>query len=131
MENNLKYLGVGLAYPLTLVNGKFITASDKELIEQSIYIILSTPVGERFMLPEFGSRLEELCFEQNEPILFNMLRLFIREALDNWEKRIKVEERLIQFYIEGETVMCVVKYKILNSNEIDSYIYPFYRTLGA
>ncbi len=121
------YLGVGAKYPVQTVNGKMRITEKETLVEQSIFIILSTPVGSRFMLPEFGSRVEELIFEQNDILLQNMLRLYIAQALENWEKRIKFVG--VNFSIEEETILCTINYKLLYGNEIQSYIYPFYRQL--
>lgn len=125
--NDKAYLGVGLKQPLSLVNGKAALASGEDLIKQSIFVILGTPVGDRFMLPEFGSRVEELIFEQNDLVLQQMLKLFISDAIQTWEKRIKYLDTTFSF--EDTTVYCQIKYRILTSNEIDSYIYPFYRQL--
>lgn len=122
------YLGRGLKYPTVLVNGSAVTASSRDLIQQSIYIILSTPVGERFMLPEFGSRCEEMIFEQNDEILCSMLRLFINEALEKWERRVKFLD--VKFEQSEAHVNCTIMYRILASNEIESYIYPFYKRLN-
>lgn len=122
------YLGRGLQYPVTLPNGRGLLVSDTTLINQSIYIILSTPKGTRFMLPEFGSRSTEILFEPNDEVLYDLLTLFISEALEEWEKRIKVLK--VVCTSDSETVvMCEVVYKILASNEIESYIYPFYKKI--
>ena len=123
----LAYLGTGLKYPTQIVNGKAVIAKSDNLIQQSIYIILSTPIGTRFMLPEFGSRVSELLFETNDTILYSMLRLFISDALEKWEKRIRFKD--VQFEQNNDVLMCTIKYKILASNEIDSYIYPFYKKI--
>lgn len=121
------YLGKGLAYPTTLVNGSATLVREADLIKQSISIILKTPKGSRFMLPEFGSRLDELMFEQNDEVLRDLLRFFIYEALTQWETRIRFQS--VAFSQDREAVYCELKYTILKSNEIDSFIYPFYRQL--
>ncbi len=122
------YLGVGLKYPTQLVNGSAVLAHSRELIQQSIYVILSTPIGERFMNPAFGSRVEEMIFEQNDEILKSMLRLFISDALEKWEKRIKFVD--VKFEQDDSLINCLISYRILSVNEIDSYVYPFYKKLN-
>jgi len=121
------YLGVGMKYPATTVNGKAKLIEKEELVKQSIFIILATPIGSRFMLPEYGSQLEELLFEQNDTLLENLLRLYIAQALEKWEKRIKFVS--VSFLHEEAMVKCIIKYRLLYGNEIDSFIYPFYRRL--
>lgn len=58
-------------------------------IERSIARILSTPLGTRVMLPEFGSRLHELIDRVVDDEWRLDLRRFVFEALERWEKRIK------------------------------------------
>ena len=59
---------------------------------QSIQIILSTPLGSRVMRPDFGSELYNLV---DVPLTdINKLRIYKAtiEALNKWEKRIKVRK---------------------------------------
>lgn len=122
------YLGQALALPLVLRQGAVTTISDKELIEQSIVTILNTPKGSRFFLPEFGSRLKELMFEPNDTVLQDLLRLFIFEAMREWEKRAQFVD--VKFSKPNEeSIDCEIKYRILQSNEIDSFVFPFYKKL--
>lgn len=121
------YLGQGVKYPISLINGSADLVKESELIKQSIGIVLKTPQGSRFMLPEYGSRLDELMFEPNDEVLQDLVKFFIYEALAKWETRIKFQK--IDFTQENEILYCEITYKILKSNEIDSFIYPFYRQL--
>lgn len=80
------------------------------------------------MLGDYGSRLEEVLFEQNDEVLQSMLRLFIYEAIRDWEKRVRFED--VEFErVSPDRVNCIISYKILKSNEIDSFVYPFYQQL--
>jgi len=121
------YLGTGLQYPITLPNGKGVLVSDIELINQSIDIILSTPIGTRLFLPEFGSRISEVFFEPNDSVLTDYLVLFIHEALAIWETRIKVLK--VQSVVQGTEIVSTINYRVLSSNEVASYIYPFYKKI--
>lgn len=132
MVRDREYLGQGVKYPTTLVNGKALLTNDRDLVEQSIKIILSTPKGVRFMLPEFGSRLNELMFEQNDEVLDDLLSYFIYEAITAWEKRVKfVKVEFSRDDSEEATVFCKISYRIIQSNEINSFIYPFYKKLSS
>lgn len=87
-ENRFK----GIALPL--INrgglGVFATQTTTELIKSSIQMILQTRLGERVMLPEYGSRLAELLYEPNDSVLVSLAKRFIVDALARWEPRIKV-----------------------------------------
>lgn len=121
------YLGKGLSYPTKLVGGSWVHSESKELVEQSITTILNTPTGTKFFLPEFGSRLKELIFEPNDDVLEDLLSTFIYEAIRDWEKR--VEYVSTSFTRGVDVTYCLITYRILASNEVDSFVYPFYRTL--
>lgn len=81
----------GLKTPVTKDScGYFSTVGSTEVIRSSIRNILFTRVGERVMLPEFGSRLLELVFEPNDSILLSLARLYISESINQWEPRVEL-----------------------------------------
>lgn len=65
--------------------GSTVSNSGMERINQSINHILSTRIGTRFFLPDFGSKLYTLIFEPNDFILYDLLKRYIKEALEKWE----------------------------------------------
>lgn len=126
MENK-QYLGRALSYPTKLIGGAWHYEQGNPLLAQSIAVLLSTPKGTKFFLPEYGSRLRELVFEPNDVVLEDLLAHFIYEAISEWEKRVSY---IGTTFTRGEDVIyCTISYKILASNEIDSFVYPFYRQL--
>ena len=72
---------------MSKIDGKRMT--EAEHIVQSIQDILSTPIGSRVMLREYGSRLYDLV---DRPI--DKMEIFsaIHEALDRWEPRIRLRQ---------------------------------------
>jgi phage baseplate assembly protein W len=104
-------------------------ADDVGLIQQSIYSILDTPRGSRFMLREYGSDLHSLIFEPSDEVLMAMLEEFIIEALEKWESRIRIIDVGFDFDYEKGAVNCQISARILLSNQIESFVYPFYREL--
>ena len=63
------FLGIGVQFPFGFTVSGGVAVSDgtppeHAHIHESIHQILSTRPGERFMLPEFGSRLPELVFQR-------------------------------------------------------------------
>lgn len=124
---NSTYLGTAMRKPVALINGAGMVVSGSIVIEQSIIDILSTPKNSRFFLREYGSRLHELLYEPNDDILHSMMRLFIFEAIRDWEGRAKFIN--VEFDTDGAKTDCQIWYRELSSNEIKSFIYPFYREL--
>ncbi len=60
-------------------------------IENSIKDILLTPLGSRVMLPSYGSRLFELIDRRIDDDFRSDLAYFVIEAVEKWEKRVKIE----------------------------------------
>ena len=61
-------------------------------IEKSIKDILLTPLGSRVMLPEYGSRIYELIDRKVDDEFRADLACFVIEAVEKWEKRVKIDE---------------------------------------
>lgn len=59
-------------------------------IAQSIRDILTTPIGSRVMLREYGSRIPELVDRPLNALLDVELHAAVAEALDRWEPRFKL-----------------------------------------
>lgn len=125
-----QYIGNGLSTSNTFdfVKQSTNSVTGIEKIHESIYTILSTKVGERFFLPEFGSRLHLLIFEQNNAIFADLADFYIRDALSKWEKRIEVTDVSVAVIQEGNTVPIEISYRVTRSNIQDTYVYPFNRT---
>ncbi|WP_338761864.1 GPW/gp25 family protein [Bernardetia sp. ABR2-2B] len=127
-----KITGTGLAFPLQVDSaGRSIYVSGQELINQSLAIILLQPTNERFFAPEFGVRIEKLRYEPNDTILETLLKEFIVDAVEFWEKRIRIKN--VQFEkqeLPQNAIKCIISYQILGSNEEGIYVYPFYREIN-
>lgn len=139
-SNAESFLGSGMAYPFKLVNGAALIVSGRELVAQDLFNLLSTDKGENFFLPERGSRLSELMFEPNDDVLATLARQFIFEAIEDWETRVKFTNATFDFFdlkqdsdlVNEESrsrVDITISFKILASNEVDSFIFPFYREI--
>ncbi|MDR2908437.1 MAG: GPW/gp25 family protein, partial [Oscillospiraceae bacterium] len=65
LDSTAEFLGRGWSFPPRVdpATGRFAVCSGEEDIRQSIWIILMTRLGERQMLPNFGSSLHNYVFE--------------------------------------------------------------------
>ena len=127
LTNPLDWIGRGIALDRTFNrhSGQFNVSKSIDKINQSIYIILSTRIGTRFMLPKFGSKLHELLFEPNDFIFADLADLYIREALGEWEPRIVVTDVNILSRSHNNTVPTSITYKLNNSNIVQNYVFPY------
>lgn len=127
----LTYLGKGESYPYDSNSvGGVKLVSDKELIRQSILDILSTPKGTIFNLEEYGSLLYRLTFTPNDEVLKSLIVYTVSKSLFDWEKRIRVIDISSESVNEVQ-LNCTITYKILASNEVDAFVYPFYKELKS
>lgn len=126
---NLDYLGVAEKYSFQPdVNSGVMLTGGTDLIKQSILDIIETPLGSHSFIEDYGSNCSLLSFMPNDAILASLLNFTIAEALYNWEKRIRVVS--IDCATVGVAQLnCFVKYRILASNEIDTFTYPFYKEI--
>lgn len=125
-----EFIGRGLAFPLQVdPRGGIALASGDRDIAQSIQIILETAPGERAMRPTFGCRIHELVFAPQGASTWGLMRLYVQEALAQWEPRIDVREVEITTPPDRhEVVLVEIKYQIKDTHDERSIIHPFYIT---
>ena len=131
------FLGTGWRYELQDENnvgirlepstGQIAEASDDALIQQSIWLILSTAPGERVMRPEFGCGIHDLVFSVPGPGSLGELAREVTRALTLWEPRIdvrRVEAR--QDVREPSRVLIEIEATVRSTNSRFNLVYPFY-----
>ena len=125
-----EFIGRGLAFPLQVdPRGGVALASGDRDIAQSIQIILETSPGERAMRPTFGCRIHELVFAPQDASTWGLIKLYVREALAQWEPRIEVRQvETTTPPDRREVVMVEIKYQIKDTHDERSIIHPFYIT---
>ena len=117
-------LGRALAFPFVISAGKPVVLDPIETISQGLHKLLSTDVGSQFFDPTYGSRLGELLFQPNDPVLLALLRTFIIDAISKWEKRVVLRE--ITFDPTETSIICEIEYSISPRTDSLSLVYPFY-----
>ena len=136
----LDFLGKGLKFPFQFYKrsgGTRIstaTSHDHAHIHESILQILGTRPGERFMNPEFGSRLKDLVFEQNDAVLKGLVRHHVIDAIRRWEKRVRVTE--VSFDesptdTDQNALLVRIAYRVIETQVEGNLVYPFHRELGG
>ena len=121
-------IGRGWAFPLKVdTQGGIALTGEKDELEQSILIILGTPLGTRVMRPTFGSRLQELVFAPNDSNTAAQARRYVEEALGMWEPRIIVMEVIVHPHESHDNTMVVeITYQVKATHDKRSLVYPFY-----
>ncbi|MGI0487843.1 GPW/gp25 family protein [Pantanalinema rosaneae CENA516] len=121
------YLGTGWSFPLRVnVQGSLQLSAADQNIQESIWIILRTSIGERASRPDFGSALADLAFAPMSSDTLVRLCIAVEEALNRWEPRIELDNvRADPDPLRGR-VDLLIDYRIVETYETRSLVYPFY-----
>ena len=91
---------------MNMNTGELITGI--EYLRQSVWRILSTPLGTRIMRPEFGSRLPELIDYPFNSSTRLAMEAATSDALARWEPTFDVQEVEVKMDTEGVVLITLV-----------------------
>lgn len=121
------FIGKGITFPIQLNRGRAVVNTGFELIKSSIEQIIFWPLGTRYYLAEFGSRMNELEEEPNDNVLINLLSTFVIDAIPEWETRVQIlSVEWAQTGTMGEGLSVKITGKLINSQTPFTHIFPFY-----
>jgi len=133
-NDNATFLGRGWSFPPEFKKGLDETAmsTGEQDIKESLEILLSTQLGERIMLPDYGCDLSELLYAPIDLTLKTFVIDRIRTAILYHEPRIDVNKISIDpnNELEGE-LLIEIDYTIRTTNSRRNIVYPFYRNEGT
>lgn len=123
--------GTGWKFPIRInARGGFSFSQGEQLIQEAIWIILGTALGERRMLPRFGCGIHEYVFAPNSPATRGDLAHQVQQALVRWEQRIDVLNVLVESgdpqAATSNLMLIRVEYRIRSTNTVQNLVYPFY-----
>ena len=131
---NLDFLGRGWSFP---------PAFDKsfagvEMLEQeadiasSLQILLTTALGERVMLPQYGCNMDELIFESLDTGMKALMADKVETAILYNEARIELESVKLDDAGELEGVVLIeVVYRVKSTNSRFNFVFPYYKLEGT
>jgi len=120
------FLGKGVALDFDIdKTGAIKMSSLQELVKESIFIILSTKIGERVMNYNFGCKIHELMFALNTPATHARAKMYIDDAIKRWEPRVEVTSIEVESMGKNE-ISIDINYYIVDENVVDNLVYPFY-----
>jgi phage baseplate assembly protein W len=122
------FLGAGFAFPFSVTpRGKLGFARAEQRVEEAIYLILGTRLGERVMQPDFGCGVHDMVFAPNDPGTRTLAVDSVRRALTAWEPRIDVLDVTTQLDPARPNLLLIrVDYRIRANNAVTNLVYPFY-----
>jgi len=107
------FKGMALPWGVT-VRSVFDPKDDKDILKSSILWIIMTRLGERVMLPEFGTSVPDLVFEPNDSVSAETISGQVQDAIARWDDRIEFRD----FKVSGSenTMHCTLTYTDRLSN---------------
>jgi hypothetical protein len=125
-EERRARLGTGWAFPLRLnVQGGLQLSSAEQDIEEAIWIILRTGVGERVNRPNFGARLADLAFAPLNSETLLRIRTEVESALRLWEPRILLDRVIADPDPVRGLVNILIQYRVRGDVDQRTLTYPF------
>lgn len=133
MADNKSFMGRGFKFPFSVdpSTNRIAMSSAEEDIKEAIRIILRTNVGERVMLPRFGTAAGDFIFSDNRAERIAALESSVREALERWEPRISdIDVTADNSMGNKNAVEINIRYTVRMTNNRFNMVYPFYMMEG-
>lgn len=95
---------------------------NEKAIKNSLYNILTTPLGSRYREPEYGSRLQHFLYEPTDRDTAFQLEALLVQAIERWEPRIQIvrpQTKVVPIRSGGFDI--TITYFIPKANKISSF----------
>jgi len=129
MEDTNDILGKGWAFPpsFSKITNSVAMLANEEDINNSVYVILHTKIGERILRPDFGSTIHDLLFEPLNENMKTYMASSLKAALVNSEPRI--DNILIVLSQPSEALGKIdisITYTIIDTNTTNNLVIPYF-----
>jgi phage baseplate assembly protein W len=122
-----QFLGRGFAFPLRVgPNGGIAMASEEQLVQQSIWLILATSKGELQRNPTFGCGIHDYVFSDNTPPNRAQIAHQVRDALLRWERRIELIDIAVTDGEAPNQLLIAIDYRLRATHAFGNLVFPFY-----
>jgi phage baseplate assembly protein W len=122
-------LGTGWSFPPTFSRAdvSVVMVSGVDNVRQSLWVLFSTALGERVMLPDYGSQIWQMAFRSINTTLLTQLADMVSQAILYWEPRIDVVDiSVTPDASDAGRVLIMVDYVVRRTNSRNNMVYPFY-----
>ena len=122
-------LGTGWSFPPTFSRAdvSVVMVSGVDNVRQSLWVLFSTALGERVMLPDYGSQIWQMVFRSINTTLLTQLADMVSQAILYWEPRIDVVDiSVTSDASDAGRVLIMVDYVVRRTNSRNNMVYPFY-----
>ena len=125
---NERFLGSGMKFPpqIDKSTGRFVISAVEQSVKESIYLILMTQRGERWLEPQFGARLLSYSFMDTSPTMLGLMKNDLMSVLLEQEPRISDVTVTIDPTVRDGCLLINISYVIAQTNTRDNLVFPFY-----
>ena len=126
--NDRAFLGAGMKFPPQIDpgTGRFAVSTREQSVRESVYLILMTSRGERWLEPNFGSQMASYAFMDTSPTMLRMLSDDLRDLLLTQEPRISDVDVEIDPETKNGCLLVSIRYTVEATNSRDNLVFPFY-----
>ncbi|MCG8697409.1 MAG: GPW/gp25 family protein [Bacteroidales bacterium] len=128
------FLGDGWAFPpeFNKATNENKIVAEKDDINESLYILLSTSPGERVMHPAYGCGIKSFIFESIKESTLTMLKDMVSKAILFFEPRINLNSVDINTEAVNEGILYInIYYTVRTTNQRSNMVYPYYFMEGT
>jgi uncharacterized protein len=129
----MDFLGIGWSFPPSFnqASEQVRMAEGVEDIQQSLNILLNTPIGYRVMRREFGCDIASLLFDTLDENRKTLLIDMVRKSILRNEARIDLEGVALNLEQQYEGLVLIeISYTVRRTNSRFNQVFPFYRNEG-
>jgi phage baseplate assembly protein W len=128
------FIGKGWSFPPQFdFSSKTVGMTEgEEDINNSLFILLSTVVGERVMNMTYGCNLDALVFESLDSSMITFIKSKIEKAILFYEARIELQNINMntQNILEG-VILIEIEYIVSATNNRYNFVFPFWKEEGT
>ncbi len=122
------FLGAGMKFPpqIDQSTGRFAVAEKEISVKESVYLILMTHRGERFLRPSFGSQIMDYTFMDTSLTMLSIMQREIEETIMQQEPRIAHVQVELQQGNQQDCYIFDIKYVISEGHQADNLVLPVF-----
>lgn len=126
--NEKAFLGAGMKFPPQIDpgTGRFAVSAREQSVRESVYLILMTNRGERWLEPDFGSRMSGYTFMDMSPTMIRLMTDELRELLLRQEPRISDVDIQVDSKVKKDCLLVSITYTVAATNSQENLVFPFY-----
>lgn len=122
------FLGKGMKFPpqINKTTGRFMISDGAASVKESVYIILMTQKTERWLHPDFGSKIMTYTFTDTSVTRLHMMSRELRTTILSQEPRISEVDIFIEPRLDKGCLIVNIVYTLAEDNTQDNMVFPFY-----